>query len=282
MTQSDYLSNFTQPPVDMVCPHTAQLVITAILGVLSVAVAVFSIVEWRRTGQPTMLATSIGGLLASFNEPIMDIVGRVWFADGGQQWTAFQTFGRPVAVWVPMAYFVFFGAFPYLMARYFQIRGAGPRQYWAAVAVPVVLNTALEVPLLQRGVYVYYGNQPFAVLGFPVFWTVINTLGVVLTCTLILVYRRYLTGARVWVLAVVPVATQLGAAAIGLPIFSVGNTTAPTAVLWLAATVPFVLGFIGFRLLGQVIAHAVAVPRTFADDRLGGVPTQDSLSVAGS
>jgi len=251
---SEFLSpyEFPQPPVDMPVPATPQAVITIVLAVVCAAVLVVGLVLWRRTGSPLMLMAALGGTLASVNEPVMDILARVWFADAGGQWSAFTTYGRPIPIWLPMAYFAFFGAAPYFLAMFLRGR-ADMRRWWIAVSVPAVLNILLETPLLVAGLYVYYGYQPFTLLGFPLYWCFINGLAVMLDCAIILRFGHLFTGARVLGYLLIPVFTQLTAGAIGVPIYPLANAGVTGPVLWLAACVTFVLGFTACRLLGRAV-----------------------------
>ena len=163
-----------EPPWEMTTPATAQTIITAVLAVAVAGFAVAALFDWRRSGRPTFLLVLIGGYVCSFNEATVDVLGHCFFPNDG--WLGYMAFGRGVPIWVVLAYIVFFGALSYLMALAFD-RGATRRAMWSGIAIFGVLNVLLEIPMLSTGLYVYYGDQPFEIGGFPVIWLVINSLG---------------------------------------------------------------------------------------------------------
>jgi hypothetical protein len=272
MRVAAYYWEFPQPPSEVYCPATPQAAITIALAVLCAAVFVVGLVTWRRTGTPLLLMASLGGAVASVNEPVMDILARVWFYDGGGQWTAFTTYGRPIPIWLPMAYFAFFGAAPYFMARYLRkgfLGGSDSFPWWRAAAVPVGLNLLLEMPLLQSGLYIYYGYQPYTVLGLPLYWCLINGLAVMLDCAIMLRLGHLFTGPRVLLYLLVPVFTQLTAGAVGVPIYALGNAGVTGPGLWLAGAATFGLGIACFHLVGRITRDPSLLTRRGGSPALG-------------
>ena len=165
-----------QPPWEMTTPATAQTVITAILAVVVAGFVVAALLVWRRSGKPDFLLMLAGGLICSFNEETVDVLGHCFFPNDG--WTVHAFFGRGIPVWVVLGYVIFFGGLPYLMAFAFQ-HGVTHRIMWTCIGIFWVLNVALEIPVLGTRLYVYYGYQPFEIGGFPISWLVINSLGAV-------------------------------------------------------------------------------------------------------
>ncbi|MGH3631712.1 MAG: hypothetical protein ACRDRL_30275, partial [Sciscionella sp.] len=161
------------PPSGMTTPATAQLVITIILAAVLALFTLAALWDWRRRGRPTFLLLLVGGLVCSFNEALVDVLGHCYFPRDGV--IAYQAFDRAVPVWVVLAYIIFFGGLPFVMSRAFEL-GVSRRCMWTGMAVFWVLNVLLEIPMLRSGLYVYYGSQVFVVGGFPVVWLVINSL----------------------------------------------------------------------------------------------------------
>src|SRR5581483_8359306 len=113
------------PPVPVgTMPATAQLVVTAVLAVLAAGAVGFAVSESRRTGSPLPPAILVGGALAAFNEPIVDVLGGCVHHQIGQ-WTAFTTFDRPMPVWLCLAYVLYFGTGPLAILR--AMSRLGPR-----------------------------------------------------------------------------------------------------------------------------------------------------------
>jgi hypothetical protein len=238
-----------QPPWEMTTPTTAQAIITAILAVVVAAFVVAAVVDWRRTGSPAFLLTLVGGYICSFNEATVDVLGHCFFPlDGVLGYTAF---GRGVPVWVVLAYVVFFGGLSYVMASAFK-RGASHRAMWCGIAVFGVLNVLLELPMLGSGLYVYYGDQPFAIGGFPVSWLVINSLGSLFGAVVIVRLSWFFTGARQLLLILVPFATYMASWVLAMPHFAITNTDLPTGVRMAAALLSMALGVIAIDALIRI------------------------------
>jgi hypothetical protein len=232
-------------------PRTAQAVVTTILGVLAVVVVAAALVEFRRTRSPLYPAVLLGGLLAAFNEPIVDILGGCLHHQVGQ-WTAFTTFDRPMPVWLCLAYLLYFGTAPLVIRR--MLDGAAPRAaFQRAIGGLLVANLVLELPILQAGLYDYYGEQPFKIFGFAPHWLVINALGV--GFTVVALYRWPALSGRGWPAAlVIPAAGQLAAVgAAALPAFSAYNSDVSTAWKWVASAATIVLGVLLIRGLSLLL-----------------------------
>lgn len=228
-----------EPPWAMTTPGTAQAIITAILAVVVTAFVVAALADWRRSGSPAFLLVLVGGYVCSFNEATVDVLGHCFFPVDGV--IAYTAFGRGIPAWVVLAYVVFFGGLSYLMALAFK-RGVSRRTMWCGIAIFGVLNVVLELPMLGAGLYVYYGDQPFTVGGFPVSWLVINSLGSLFGAVVVTRLSWFFTGPRQVLLVFVPFATYMASWVLAMPHFAVTNTDAPTGVRLAAAALSMALG----------------------------------------
>jgi hypothetical protein len=240
------LPAIAEPPWQMTTPGTAQTVITVILAVAVAAFVVAAARDWHRTGSPVFMLTLAGGLVCSLNEAVVDVLGHCHFPTDG--WIVYRAFDRAVPIWVVLAYLVFFGALPYVMAKAFQ-RGFSRRAMWAGIGIFGVLNVLLEIPMLKSGLYVYYGEQPFTIAGFPISWLVINCLGALFAAVVITRLAWLFTGARQMLIVVIPYATYMSSWVLAMPHFLVTNTDAPSWVRMLAAAVSLILGLIAIDVL---------------------------------
>ncbi len=239
----------TQPPTEMTTPATAQTVITVILAIVVAGFVGAAIRDWRRTGRPVFLLMLAGGLVCSFNEATVDVLGHCFFPSDG--WIVYTAFDRSIPLWVVLAYVVFFGGLSYLMAAAFT-RGVDRRTMWTGIGVFGVLNVALEFPMLASGLYVYYGNQPFEVGGFPISWLVINSLGSLLGAVVIARLGWFFTGARQLLIILVPFVTYMASWVLAMPHFAITNTAAPGPIRMLAAGASLILGVIAIDILIRV------------------------------
>ncbi|BBY80197.1 hypothetical protein H7I53_15640 [Mycolicibacterium pulveris] len=235
-----------EPPWEMTTPATAELVITTIMAVVVAGFVVAAVLDWRRSGRPIFLLMLLGGLVCSFNESTVDILGHCYFpADG---WIVYSAFDHAVPLWVVLAYVVFFGGLSYLMAMAFK-RGATRKNMWTGIAIFGVLNLLLEFPMLASGLYVYYGDQPFEIGGFPISWLVINSLGSLFAAVVITRLDWFFTGARQVLIVFVPFTTYMASWALAMPHFAVTNTDAPSVVRMVAAAVSIVIGLVAIDAL---------------------------------
>ncbi|MFY1621506.1 hypothetical protein, partial [Micromonospora sp. WMMD736] len=166
-------------------------------------------------------------------------------ADG---WIGLTAFGRSIPIWVILAYVVFYGGFTYLIALAFR-NGISRRTLWGSIAVWGALNLAMEIPLLQSGLYLYYGDQPLTVGGFPISQLVFNTLGSMLGAVVIVRLAWFFTGARQLLLTVVPFATFMSSWVVGMPFFLVLNNDTSHGLRVLAALVSIAIGLVAIDVL---------------------------------
>jgi hypothetical protein len=235
-----------QPPWDMRTPATAQTVMTAILAVALAGFVVAALLHWRRSGKPVFLLMLLGGFVCSFNEESADVMGHCFFPNDG--WIVHQFYGRGVPLWVVLAYVIFFGGLPFLMTSAFR-HGVTRRTMWTAICIFWVLNTVLEMPPLSSKLYLYYGDQPFEVGGFPLSWLVINSLGALFGAVVLTRLSWFFTGTRQLLILLVPFATYMSSWVLAMPHFAITNTDASNGVRMVAAIVSMALGLVAIDVL---------------------------------
>ncbi|TAM69759.1 hypothetical protein [Mycobacterium sp.] len=244
-------------------PQSAQLVVTVAMAVLVVGFIGYAMRELVRTRSATLALLLAGGAVSYFNEPIDDVLGLVWHPVAGQ-WTALDTFAR-VPLWGLGIYVVFFGGMPYVILQALR-RGLTRRRLWAWVGVLVVVDVAVELPVLASGIYSYYGHAPMLIGGFPVYWIVINAVGPLALAVLLLAAGDTFTGWRTLYLTFLPMMFDAaGSIAVGWPIFSALNAQASAPVRWLAAALTIA---IGLAVLDLLIAYAARMSAARASGRL--------------
>lgn len=114
----------------------------------------------------------LGGGLAYLAEPLVNVLGLVWFPQEGLQ-AVWGTLGRKVPLFGFLAYLWFLGGMTVILYDRLHT-GLTGRGIWIAYGIFVLAECALEIPGLQIGAFTYYGNQPFVVLKFPLWWAFVN------------------------------------------------------------------------------------------------------------
>jgi hypothetical protein len=269
-----------QPPWDITTPATPQTIITVVLAVAVAGFVVAALVSWYRSKRPTFLLLLAGGYVCSFNEPLIDFLCHCFFpADG---WVGHTVFHRSIPVWVILAYVVFYGGLTYVLSAAFQ-SGVTRRTLWISIGIWGVLNLTMEIPLLQSNLYLYYGDQPFMVGGFPLSQLVFNAFGSLLGAVVITRLSWFFTGVRRLLLVVVPFVTFMSSWVVGMPLFLVLGTDAAHGVRMLAAAVSVALGLAGIDTLIRLgTGEFRLLPPVSATPDTSDVPWQPSATAASS
>jgi lipoprotein signal peptidase len=214
------------------------------------AILVWCIREARRSGSAIPVLIMIGAGIASLQECAFDVMVLVNWADSGHT-PLYRIFDRSVPIWMLFAYPWFIGGQGYWMYRKLQ-QGMTGKQLWSLYFFAWFANLFLEVPALQLGnIYTYFGNQPFRILGFPLWMAWVNALMPILLASAVYAYRDSFTGVRsLLVLAVVPMAVGAAQIMIGWPIWLALNSGAGYGVTHAAAVISLGLSLIVVYLVG--------------------------------
>jgi hypothetical protein len=243
-----------QPPLDMAVDKTAELGITvALAGIVAVAL-ILSLIDWYRTGRPLVLSLMVSGGAIMIFEPMVDTVGGCWFPSNS--WTAFSAWGRPMPVWLCLAYFFYFGIATSAIWKAFR-KGLTQRQIWLVFCAAMLGDLIFETVLLTMNPYVYYGHQPLVLGKFPLGWMAVNAAIPLVLAALIYRFDSYFRGWRI--LAVIPLALTTSAAlnaAVGWPSWLVVNTD----VGWVLTQVGGLATFAVACYVVKLVAAAVASP----------------------
>ena len=248
------LAAVPQPPTHMVMPGTQQAVFTVfIFAPLGVAIAL-GIRNLIRGEGPLLLLCLLGGAVAAVFEPIVDVLGLVFFPRQGS-WIAFETLGRPMPFLIAFVYPWYVGGQGYLAYRLFQ-RGIDPRGVLRLWAIFFAVNIVLETPGLWFGVYTYYGRQPFDFWGFPLWWGFVNPVMPLIAGALILRVRPHLAGwSLLGIIPLIPIADGLANGGVAWPMWATLNTDLPSVATYAAAIVTLGLALYAVWIISLVVAR---------------------------
>jgi hypothetical protein len=265
---------YDQPPWDISTPAVPQTIATVALGIVVAGFVIAALVDWRRIGRPNFLLMILGGYICSFNEPLIDFLCHCYFpADG---WIGHTVFDRAIPVWVILAYVIFYGALTYVVSVAFS-KGITRRTLWTSIAIWAALNLVMEIPLLKSGLYLYYGDQPFMIGGFPISQVVFNALGSLLGAVVITRLDWFFTGPRQLLLLFVPFVTFMSSWTLGMPFFLVLGTDAPTPVRYAAAALAMAIGLYAIDVLIRIGTGQLRIARP--DDPMPGHPAEPDRPV---
>jgi hypothetical protein len=187
---------------------------------------------WRGRDALPVLAF-LGGVVALPLEPFWDVNVLFLFPFNTEP-TAFTAFGRPIPLYVAAVYPAFLGWGSYQAYRLIR-RGATTRQLLLVPAAFFVADAMIEIAGTKAGVWLYYGNQPFTVWGWPMYFGVLNGMIPLLGGWALALLEPRLRGpGRAGFVFVVPSAYAAIYAAAGWPTWCALNTDVPRIVIWAA------------------------------------------------
>jgi hypothetical protein len=97
-----------RPPLDASIGSQVQFWDIAFMGTMAALALLFALFDWVRSGRPMFLLLFIGGGAMMLLEPMVDTLGGCWFP-GDNAIIAFWANGRPIPVWLCLAYFFYMG-----------------------------------------------------------------------------------------------------------------------------------------------------------------------------
>jgi hypothetical protein len=247
------------PPADLSAPQTMSTVFLVICGVF-MAVSIGYVV-WRAVkGDALGLFFLLAGLLMGTLEPGLDYLGLLWFADDNVA-IAIEMFGRHIPLYVVLGYSFFFGLQAYFMYLAITV-GKNARFFVYAYAVSWVFDLMLQATGSALGLYKYYGNQPFLILGVPAWWFSIDALMPTLTALIVFGLRHRLQGwGKLILIPLVPALYAGLNGAAGTPVFAALNSNYDPSrngngsdlLVWLGGTLTIALClFFLWLVIGEI------------------------------
>lgn len=260
-----------EPVPDLTVSSDLHLVATLIAIAVWLGVVVTAVRLGRRHGTLLPLLMLAGGAITYGFEPIVDTLGKCWLPED-EQWTLFTAFNRDMPVYGVFVYSAFFGGFSLMSWSHLKSGGA-PSGLWRLFAVAIFINAMLfESPAVWANIYTYYGDQPWDLWGFPLWWPFVNTAGPLAAGALayVLDERVRLDRRRLLAVAFVsePVFDGMSNGFSGMPTWIALNADTPTALVWVAGTTTMLLGclfvFATVRALEWVRRHDLSAVVTAA------------------
>ncbi|HTK64874.1 MAG TPA: hypothetical protein VL595_20975 [Pseudonocardia sp.] len=228
-------------PIDLTVPAANSTIVLAALSAVAVVGLGWAVLDGVRSRDVKFLAIWLGGLATSLLEPFADLLGLVWFPVNDQV-HAFTMLGIPIPLFVVIGYTNLFGLMPWIMQRGM---GSTRRRYWSVSAAMLLGACVFEWLLLRAGTYVYYGNQPLDVWGYPMIWMTINTGACLVAAVVVFRFPGFFTGARALAaVALVPCADGAVMLGTGWPAFAAIHSDLPPVAVHALGLVTIGLGMV--------------------------------------
>lgn len=234
-----------EPPPEFTVSPLVHNTATGVAALVWLTVAGWALWLARRHRTATPLVIMLGGALTVGYEPVVDVLGKCYLPEN-YQWTLFEVLDRGMPVYAVLVYSAFFGGFA--LSAWNHLRGGGaPGGLWRKYGVAMLVNTFLfETPAVSVfHVYTYYGDQPFDLWGFPLWWPFVNTVGPLAAGALVygLTEVGGLRGGRLLVVATLLIPMTDGAAngAAAYPTWLALNSAVPAWLTWCAGALTVAL-----------------------------------------
>jgi hypothetical protein len=244
-------------PINSAITPSTQTAVTATMAAFAVGALIYSLYHWRRSGRPVFLMMFIAGGAMMAMEAAVDTVGGCWFPRI-HSWVAFTAYGRPLPVWLCLAYFFYFGILGGVFWSVMR-KGISASGVWGLFLIGIVGDAIFEMILLHFHTYIYYGGQPLRILRFPFWWGAVNSVIVVVAAGFLTRFESYFSGRRA--LLIIPMAVSTSAALnalAGWPSWLVINSKMP----WLPRQLG---GLLSFVLAAWAVSLVVKLLRRPAD-----------------
>ena len=244
-----------EPPRHLQVSATAPTVFLIGTAALALAAVAVGARRWRRDGDPTLLMLVLGGAVASLYEPVIDVLGHVYFVEDGVP-TLYTAMDRGMPFFVPFAYAGYLGITAAIALRAFE-RGVTRRQVFAIWAAFAAVIIAFETGPIVADVYVYYGHQPLDLWGYPLWWAAVNPLTSMSAAAVVHLVRRHRGSAPspAITFAAMAVAPGISNGVTSLPMWYAlydGETSA--GIKYLAAAVTIGLSLAAVRLIADLVS----------------------------
>ena len=132
-----------------------------VFGVIVAAAIAWAIQLALKNRDPLPLVCCAGALVAAFNEPIYDILGKIVYAENNPM--AVSAFGRAIPWFLVIGYLPWVGLAPYLVYKRMEA-GISRRTLHIAAAVLFVSVVIIETCGNLWHLWVYYGEAPMKFL----------------------------------------------------------------------------------------------------------------------
>jgi len=162
-----------RPSLEM--PRMAEnlMILAASISAVIMLYIAFSICRRENVRYPIFLL--IGAAACTFHEPFVSLLGHFHYPEAGQR-NAFVLLGIAIPLFHPIIALTYMGGIVLWTFVKLDNRQMSVRKWWTLFGVTTLLALAFEPPLIEAGLWKYFGdNQSVMLLGFPVIWAIANT-----------------------------------------------------------------------------------------------------------
>lgn len=249
-------NNRPLPPIDMVGNKNLELLFGIGCVVVFFLFIYFAFHYWFSKKSPVGILMLLGGVLTCTLEPFCDYVGLLWFPTIDTLFPPlFQGFGVSVPWWVAVGYTWYVGGMSFYSFKRFK-KGITKKEMAKLIASIAVADIVLETIGLNLGVYTYYGNQPFQILGMPWWWSLSGGFMCVGIGALVYKYEANFKGIRsLMIIPLVPAGFVMFVGWITWPVWVALDSGAGYFFTYLAGFLSILLAVMLFKPLSMEVVR---------------------------
>ena len=260
---------WTGMPIGLVMPHTWQIAMTTITGLLSAAMLYYAVRVARRTRSIMPILFWIAGLCTVGLEPIVDTLANIVHSPG-HQWTVFSVDGHPIPWHVLLCYPWYFGGLAIWLYPQMQRRTIEKRFWWDHFILVGILVPLVEVVPAHYNVWIYYGYQPFKIGATPDGVAAANVAAVVIPTLLIYMLLPILKGFRqlivIPLLPAVAMAAHAGSGVVLYVLYGQNTEHIPGAIIQIGGLVAIAMSLMLVWITLEIVYGFVPIDRAAAID----------------
>lgn len=205
------MSIFTETSPGIMLPVPADLAVNDLVAILftvwaaatAVVILPWVIRVWVKNKDSTPFFMFIGGIICCTIEPMLDNLGHLWWPTD-LPGPAFVGYSLNVPYLIVASYPGFLGMISYW--AYTKMRdGLDVKAFFQIFLLLTATDLILEMPGTALGAFVYYGDQPFKVLGYPMAWTWINAMAMLTAGFMLWTVEPHLKGIKRAFIILIPV-----------------------------------------------------------------------------
>lgn len=189
-------------PVEAVMPAMAQQWAEYLVGGMIGLAVLWGIRKLLKEGDARLLICMLAGFIAIPMESHAMGMMKFVYPPVGQD-VLITAFGRPIPVFMGFMYSAFYGVANYLYLNSTLSSRWSARTFWVGIASLFGAEALLEFVCLDLGLWAYFDDQPFVILGFPIHVAIV----VACMCMTYGAFSRFwfdhVRGARQWLLLIV-------------------------------------------------------------------------------
>lgn len=246
-------------PADYFANEIVGWAFTIWAGGFGVAIFPWAIYRWIKRDDPLVFLMGLGGLVCSLMEPMLDSLGHLWYPTN-LPGPAFIGFELNIPALIPPCYVFFIamtGYWAYLKMKE-GLTVKGMFVVWALIAATDII---MEMPGTALQAYIYYGDAPFKVLGFPLAWGWLNGTSMLMVGFLLYLLEPQLKGKnRLWIIMIPTTAMGATYGMVAWPYFMALNWDMPWIATRLLALLSLALCVMVVRFAAAVVAKDVEEP----------------------